>query len=254
MRIKTTHFVTFITMLVFLSCKENSTKVYKISGKEIKITDSLQGIDSLKNFITPYRTHIEEVLDEPLAFSTTSLSKDQGELNTAIGNLMADITYEQSNPVFHKRTGKNIDFVLLNHGGIRASLPKGNISRRTAYQLMPFENKILVLELSSEKIEELIEYLVTNQRAHPICKQIQIVLNKDNSLNSVTINGESIDKEQTYFVATSDYLASGGDKMDFFKNPISSTDLDYLLRNELIDYFQKVDTIRASIDNRFYKQ
>ena len=85
--------------------------------------------------------------------------KSDGDLNTAIGNLMADVVMEQAGPVFKSRTGNEIDMVLLNHGGIRSGLNKGNISTRSAYALMPFENEIVVAELSGEKIKEMLTYL-----------------------------------------------------------------------------------------------
>ncbi|WP_417445040.1 5'-nucleotidase C-terminal domain-containing protein [Joostella sp.] len=254
MRNKTTHFVIFITIFCFLSCNKASTKLKSISGKEINITDSIKSVDSINDFVTPYREHIEEVLDEQLAYNPKNLSKKDGNLNSSIGNLMADITYEQSNPIFYKRTGNNIDFVLLNHGGIRASMSKGKVSRRTAYEIMPFENKTLVLELTADKVKELGLYLAKNNTAHPISKQLQLTLRNDNSIKSMTINGKPIEADKTYFVGTSDFLATGGDHMDFFKNPINTTDINYLLRNELIDYFQKIDTIKANVDTRFIKK
>ncbi|QLE02397.1 5'-nucleotidase C-terminal domain-containing protein [Galbibacter sp. BG1] len=253
MRNKTKHFVIFITIISFISCQQKSNQPHKISGKEIKITDSIKSVDSIEDFVAPYREHIEEVLDEPLAYNPTPLAKNDGNLNSSIGNLMADITFEQSNPIFKKRTGENIDFVLLNHGGIRATMSKGNVSRRTAYEIMPFENKVVVLELSANKIKDLVSYLAKSNTAHPVSKQFQLILNDNNSVKSVTINGKPLQTDTTYFVATSDYLATGGDHMDFFKNPESATDIDYLLRNELIDYFEKIDTIRAQTDNRFIK-
>ncbi|MEL4308759.1 5'-nucleotidase [Joostella sp. CR20] len=253
MLLKTKHFVIFITIISLTACKKGSTKLTSISGTEINITDTLKSVDSIDQFVKPYRDHIEEVLDEQLAYNPKNLSKNDGKLNSTIGNLMADITYEQSNPIFNKRTGNQIDFVLLNHGGIRATMSKGKVSRRTAYEIMPFKNETYVLELSAEKVHELIQYLAEAQTAHPISKQLQITLNKDNSVKSVTINGAPIDDNKTYFVATSDFLATGGDHMNFFKNPINTTDINYLLRNELIDYFEKVDTIKASTDNRFIK-
>ena len=54
-------------------------------------------------------------------------------------------------------------------------------------------------------------------------------------------------------MATSDYLVSGGDNMVFFKDGQSITNLNYLIRNAMIDNFKKVDTISANVDNRFVK-
>ena len=46
-----------------------------------------------------------------------------------------------------------------------------------------------------------------------------------------------------YYVATSDYLANGGDNMTFFKESTIKFDIEYKLRNMLIDYFKKVDIL-----------
>src|SRR5690606_10052166 len=102
-------------------------------------------------------------------------------------NFIADLTYEISNPIFEKRTGNSIDFVLLNHGGIRAIISKGEVSRRTAYQVMPFENRVLVLELSGEKVMELLTYLAKSNTAHPISKELELHLNDRGEIASARI-------------------------------------------------------------------
>ena len=57
------------------------------------------------------------------------------------------------------------------------------------------------------------------------------------------IQGKPIEDNKMYFVGTNDYLYEGGDNMTFFKKGLKY-DLDYKLRNILIDYFKEVDTIR----------
>jgi 2',3'-cyclic-nucleotide 2'-phosphodiesterase (5'-nucleotidase family) len=250
---KVKSFIVIITTILVFSCKEKTLKVVKITATEININSSIAEDENIKDFINPYQKHVNALLDTVLAYSPKTLSKYNGKLNTAIGNLLADAVYEQTNPVFNKRTGKNIDFVLLNHGGIRSSIPKGNITLRTAYEVMPFENYVVVLELSSEKIEELVHYLTSRKIAHPVSSQIKITLTANGELNKALIHQKPIEKNKTYYIATSNYLMNGGDGTDFFLNPISVTETDYLVRNTLIDYFKKRDTITATADNRFIK-
>jgi len=142
--------------------------------------------------------------------------------------------------------------VLLNHGGIRAIISKGNISARTAYEVMPFENTIVVVELNGKSVLEMVDFLIRSKRAHPL-SGIQIVLDENDKLKSLKIQGKAFNKNQNYFVATSNYLVNGGDNMGFFKGTINSTETDYLIRNAMIDYFKKIDTLKAVIDDRFYK-
>lgn len=247
-----THFVIFITSVLFISCNQSTGKLTKLTGGQIKITESIQELDSINTYIAPYRKHIDDVLDDQLAYAPREISKEDGKYNTSEGNLMADITMEQVNPIFRSRTGKNLDFVLLNFGGIRSIISKGGVSARTAYEVMPFDNHILVVELSSQTVRKLISFLVKSHTPHPI-SGLQIVLDKNDSLQSVNIQGTPFDENRNYYVATSNYLLSGGDKMTFFEEALEVTDVDYLSRKTMIDYFIKKDTITAVVDDRFIK-
>lgn len=242
----------FLLTLGMISCKTGTLEPAKIEGKRIAIDQSIPPDSSLKNFIEPYSQHINKTLDSVLAYNPTNLNKSDGELNTALGNLMADIIMEQVNPVFKSRTGEEIDLVLLNYGGIRAAVGKGPVNARTAYSLMPFENEVVIVELTGNKINEMLSYLESNRTAHPL-SGIQILADENYEIIEATINEEKIDPEKTYFVATSDYLQQGGDNMVFLKDPVNFYNTDYKIRNTIIDYFKKVDTLKTKRDDRYIK-
>lgn len=243
--------IVFLLFLInFLSCKDDKLSLKKIEGKQIPITDSLNTRADIEDFIKPYRIHVNAQLDSVLAYSTNTYSKKDGDLNTAIGNLFADVILEQANPVFKLRTGNAIDMVLVNHGGIRSIISKGDITMRTAYELMPFENSIVVVGLKGSSINKLIDYLTTAKRAHPI-SGLSLVVDNDFKVKEALINGKAIEEDKTYYVATNDYLYNGGDSMTFFQPNEGLEILNYKIRNALLDYFKKADTINPVIDNRF---
>ena len=236
----------------FFSCQQGKPHLSRIEGKKIEITDSL-GIDrAIDSFIVPYRKHVNKDLDSVISYSIDTYTKNDGELNTAIGNLIADLTYELANPIFNSRTGKNIDMVMLNHGGIRAILSKGDITKRTAYEIMPFENSLVVVQLKGKNILGAVDYLVKAKRAHPICG-LRIVVDNNYNLKEATLNGQRIDTAKTYYAATNDYLYNGGDHMDFFKPNDTVYVLNYKVRSAILDYFMKKDTINPIADDRFIK-
>ncbi|WP_066225340.1 5'-nucleotidase C-terminal domain-containing protein [Formosa haliotis] len=238
-------------LLVFLaSCKTHTLNLAKIEGEQIPISENLKSDEAINAFIKPYHDHVVKELDSVLAYSPDYYAKDNGQFNTAIGNLMADIIYEQSNPVFHSRTGKDIDFVLLNHGSIRAPISKGNITLNTAFELMPFENSIVVVAIKGKNVNEAFKYLSEKRLAHPVSR-IKLALDSKYDIVEATVNGKPVDETKTYYVVTNDYLYNGGDHMTFFKPNDSVYVLDYKVRNALIDYFTKVDTINPVRDDRF---
>lgn len=240
----------FLFVLIICSCKQEKQHLNKIEGKLLPVTDSLQINKDIDAFIKPYRESLNKDMDSVLAYSVDNYSKSDGELNTAIGNFMADAVYEQANPVFKNRTGNDIDAVMLNHGGIRADISKGNINTRTAYEIMPFENSIIVVAVKGNNIFEMCNYLRKSKRAHPISKLKLTIDSKDN-IKEALIKGKEIDTLKTYYLATNDYLYNGGDGMRFFKPNDTVYVLDYKIRNALLDYFKKTDTISPVIDDRF---
>lgn len=245
-----TYLFILLNIFVFSGCKDQKLHLTKIEGKQITITDSLGGNSEIEAYIKPFKDRIEKDLDSVLAYAADTYTKNDGEYNTAIGNFMADAVYSESNPIFKNRTGKEIDMVLLNHGGIRSILSKGHVSKRTAFGLMPFENSIVVVALKGEQVDSIMHYLSRGKRAHPV-SGIKLKLDKNDNIIEAKVNGKNIEKDKTYYVATNDYLYNGGDNMSFFKTNDSLYVLDYKIRNALIDKFIKLDTINPSIDDRF---
>ena len=241
--------ISLFTISLLISCKNEPQNLVKVEGKLLPITEAIESVKEIEDFIEPYKEKVEAEMKTVLSFTPIDLVRTDGELESSLGNLMADLCFERANPVFKSRTGKNIDFAMFNYGGIRAGITKGEIKTENAFQLMPFENSLVVVELTADKIKELVNYLITQKRAHPLSKQFNLTITK-NGYN-LTINNKPIDSSKTYFVLTSDYLQNGGDKMDFFKNPVKMITLDYKVRNSIIDYFKEKDTIKVTLDGRF---
>ncbi|SHH77178.1 5'-nucleotidase C-terminal domain-containing protein [Winogradskyella jejuensis] len=240
----------FAAVLLTTSCKQEHSTT-KIEGKRLDINDSLETNPDIEAYIKPYRERVNRDLDSTLAYAAETYTKNDGEYNTAIGNFMADAVLELSNPIFNSRTGNNINIVLLNHGGIRSIISKGNITSRTAYEVMPFDNVVVVTPLKGQQTKDLLSFLASRRRAHPI-SGLKLSLNPDFSINEALINNTEIDYDKTYYVATSDYLYNGGDSMSFLRSEDGTHyDLEYKIRNLLIDYFKKIDTLQPTIDDRF---
>jgi 2',3'-cyclic-nucleotide 2'-phosphodiesterase (5'-nucleotidase family) len=243
-------FISVIGGLLVCSCQKDF-KISSVENKRLEIDGDIEASKEIDDFVKPYTRHVDSSLGAVLCYSAKTLSKKDGELNTALGNMMADAVYVQANPVFKQRFDREIDFVLLNHGGIRSVIVKGPVTARTAYEVMPFENEVVVVGLKGTTVKQLINYLQQSKRAHPVSRQLKISLDANYDLVQVLINDQAIEDNVIYYVATSDYLFNGGDKMSFFQDNVFHTELDYKIRNVLLDYFAEKDTLRPIADNRF---
>lgn len=241
--------LSFIILSALFSCKIKPPQLVRIEGKQTTINETIAADKTYENTIKPYREKVEKEMTAVISYTPKDLFRTDGDLESSLGNLMADLCYERANPVFNSRTGKNIDFAMFNYGGIRAGISKGNITNESAFNLMPFENSLVVVELTSEKIKELVNYLISENKAHPLSKQFNLTISEKGY--NLKINNAALDNAKTYFVLTSDYLQNGGDNMNFFKNPLTLHKLDYKVRNAIIDYFKETDTVKVSLDGRF---
>jgi 2',3'-cyclic-nucleotide 2'-phosphodiesterase (5'-nucleotidase family) len=122
---------------------------------------------------------------------------------------------------------------MLNNGGLRTSLPAGAISKGKIFELMPFENMLVVLTISGAQMKNLLAY-IGKSKGVPV-SGMQMKIDSEGGVKQVMIGGLPFDENKNYRVATSDYLAGGGDKMGFFKNPVSNELLSRKLRDALIE-------------------
>ena len=241
-------YLLFISLL-FQGCFETNNNSF--DGKNISINSEIKVDSSIINFYLPYKSKLQDgLMNKPISYSLKTYKKNDGILNSSLGNMFADATYDLINPIFKDKTGNSIDVVLLNNGGIRSIISQGPVSEKTAFELMPFENSIVIVKLDGNSIKKMIDYLVKVRLPHPI-KGLEIILNKDYSIESVLLNNNPIDENKNYFVATTDYLLDGGDKMYFLAESKETTTIDYKMRDVLIDYFIKTDTLKLKTDNRF---
>ena len=203
---------------------------------------------TLTDIINVYKDSIDLKLDNVIGFSKGLYTKDDysnTKFNSSLGNLIADIIFKQADSVFYKSFGNNIDFVLQNHGGIRSSLLEGEIKLTDAYKILPFENEIVVLEISKEVFDEMVLFLSNEKFPHPISgfsiMNDKALIDKEKSLN---------DK---FFLATNDYLLSGGDNMFFLERNSRVFNLGYSLRDAFIDYTINEEDLESKVDNRFIR-
>ena len=239
------HFGLILTLFAFSLNTSAQDVVTIIEGKQINVNDKSATKEEFETLISPFREKINKDLNQTLAICPETLDKSKGQFQTNIGDFLAQIVMEKANFVFTQRGNKNIDVCILNHGGIRAIIPQGSVTARNAFEVLPFENFAVVVELKGEQIVEFVNYFIAEKKPHPIAG-LTFTITADKQAKDIKVKGEPVDLAKTYNVVTNDYLANGGDKMEFFKKGLNIISLDYKLRNMLIDYMKDVDTLQLS--------
>lgn len=222
--------ILFLWLSLMLAC----TRAPRLSRTEVsgtRLDSTAAGDPAIDALIAPYKSTLEKEMNEILVYSQSEAVKGQPE--GKLGNLVADLSLNAANR-YLKESGKPAaDICMLNNGGLRTSLPAGAITRGKIFELMPFENMLVVLSLSGEQMKGLLAY-IGRSKGVPVAG-MQMKLDSEGNVKQVSIGGKAFDESKTYRVATSDYLAGGGDKMGFFKNPLSFEVLGHKLRDALIE-------------------
>lgn len=236
--------------IVISSCSSSpkirtvETSMLELNSKTISPEDSV-----IIKTIQPYKGKLDSIMNEVLGISDQELLK--GLPQGTLGNFVADAVLKKTNDLYHPADNVKADICLLNNGGLRSQLPKGKITLRNVYELMPFENSIVILTISGEKMKQLFESLVQNNGA-PFSGAL--IKAKGKKISELKIGGKDLDEKKTYKVVTSDYLAGGGDKYYFFSEPLKSEMLNYKLRDAIVDHIKdetkKGNTLIVQIDGR----
>ncbi len=239
MRVNLLFSVLTIVLLASSGCKDY--QLTRTESRSTKIDQNLATDSISEAVISSYRSGIDSLMNEVLNFAPTTLTKDSPE--GTLGNWCSDAAFNATKKWVASNsdmTGIGVDFTLLNNGGLRAPIDSGEVTVGDMYQLMPFENELVLLELSGQRMQELISYVYERtmiggrKGGVPVSSAFNMVIDSAKNTLSVTINGKEFDKNRTYWVSTSDYLANGGDDMHFFAKPLQQYNCEVKLRDLFI--------------------
>ncbi len=245
------HFSWKFCLFTFLFAALLACKTYysPVENKGMLTTlDSTMASDpAALDIIEPYKKAIDIEMNEIICFSEVAITKNQPE--GLLNNFVSDLVLYMVNTYYNEN--EPYDVAIFNNGGLRAALPKGLIRVEDVYKLMPFENEIVVLTITSEAFLSMISYII-NSGGVPFAGMR--IVSKQLKLESLTINSIPFDESRNYTVVTSDYLAAGGDKMAFFQNPVEYRSISVLMRDLIIDYLREQNaegnSLHPTLDGR----
>ncbi|HEX7840597.1 MAG TPA: bifunctional UDP-sugar hydrolase/5'-nucleotidase [Kofleriaceae bacterium] len=166
------------------------------------------------------------------------------------GNLFTDLMLE-AHP--------EAQVALTNGGGLRADLPAGSLTYGELYEAIPFDNQFAIVEVTGKDLRTMIASNLSRSdggilswgglTAKARCKAGKLDV-------QIQVQGKPLDDSTRYKIATSDFLASGGDgEIGRLKLPGSAIRMtDTIIREALADVLRGWKaTPRATLDpSRWY--
>ncbi|MCG6944614.1 MAG: 5'-nucleotidase C-terminal domain-containing protein [Deltaproteobacteria bacterium] len=217
---------------------------YHVIGEQIPEDPEL--VSLMKPYVDGARILLSKVVGQA---EETFFYNGVRKRETALGDLVAD-----SMLWYTKYLG--VDFALQNGGGIRADLPRGQITQGSLHEVLPFGNTVVVLTLDGATVQSLFDFIGSISRGQGAFPQVSagvsITLNTlTKKCEDIMINGEPLDPGRTYKVATNSYLAAGGDAYRMLLKALHRYDSSASLRDVVIEYIEHLGgTVKPRISGR----
>ncbi|EXJ23749.1 5'-nucleotidase [Alkalibacterium sp. AK22] len=227
---------------------DSESGAVSVNGR-VQSMNELENVDpEVQALVDQYNADADELLSEVLGVTNTGLSRDnRWSGDVALGNMITDAL----------RTFANTEIAITNNGGIRASIAPGDITARDIFTVDPFGNDITILEMTGHELQEIIAYSY-ERSLDSFGAQIDLQTSGLNYIvyidddgryadSDLFINGEPMDMDQTFRIATNNFIVSGGDGYDFSSATIIQEDAGQVT-NALIQFVQEVTAAEGAVD------
>ena len=215
-------------------------KVEKIDASVVKYEQakSIKPDEKIVELIKQAEEKNKPILEKKVGTSQTELIGVRERVRvgeTNLGDLVTDAM----------RASVSADIAITNGGGIRASIAKGDVKMGDILTSFPFSNIVVGLEVKGSVVKSALEHGVDKtpepDGKFPHVSGITFTLDASKPagqrVSNVMINGEKLDENKTYKLATNDFLSIGGDDYKMFIGAKKYAE-NALLSDVLVDYFK----------------
>jgi 2',3'-cyclic-nucleotide 2'-phosphodiesterase (5'-nucleotidase family) len=219
------------------------------SGRAIAVVDFVRvggaGREVRVQLVTPYADRVKP---------DVAMTEALGRQRRAIEHITSRVVGRLKFPLRRERGGEyglgrliadaqrhlgRADVAIMNNGGIRADLPEGPVTWGDLYQVQPFQNRLQRLTVKGSVLLQALEQCVAGEHLDCHVSGVEVWYDPGRpSGQRVTrarlTAGKGIDRGETYTLAVSDFMATGGSGFAMLAaapaQDLDLVDLDALLR------------------------
>jgi len=234
--IRSFSYTLLITWILFtLSCKSTYIST-GVKTQNITVSENANPLDSQLVFLyLPYKNILEKDMSRVISISEKEMVK--GKPESGLTNLLADLLLEEGQKEV-VRMNLQIEPVVsfFNYGGIRTWLPKGEITVGKIFELMPFENEMVFIQLTGEQLQQF--YNIVAENGGSSVGGVRFIISNGKAKN-IIIDGEKLEPESKYWMVTNDYAANGGDDLVVFTQRLEWITSGKKIRDIIISNFEE---------------
>lgn len=218
-------------------------RVVESHGEMVMIDSTLDAVQDsgYLSFLQPVKEQLEAELNIPIGYAPKALTIRKPEctlLNWACDALLA---------MARQRYAGGVDMAVCNIGGMRCEWAAGDITRKDVFELMPFDNELVVLTMTGEEVLNLCQTFALLGGEGVAGLRMQA---RNGKVTKAVIDGKNIVPAACYKVATSDYLSQGNDHIEPLAHHIDIWRSEEKIRDLYMDYIRQVKIVQACVDGR----
>ena len=205
-------FVTCIilSMTAFGYAQNVSAPKYQYRYKMVRIDSTYDSkVDpKLAKYVEKKRRQMEKQMQVVVAHTDAELESYAPE--SPLSNFLTDILLNEASKYVKDTTFDNLDLSMLNFGGIRTSMPKGDVTIGDLYRITPFDNYLTFIVLKGSELKKALGRF-TNQFNAPYSGATLVYTN--NKPSQILVQGNPIDDNRLYKLVTLNFISDGGDHL-----------------------------------------
>ncbi len=238
---------------------DENGKVTHYEGQPHFIDASIQADPEFVTKLQEFAAPIEEMKNQVVGQAAVDLDGEREHVRTRetnLGNLITDA-------ILWKTASDGTQIAIQNGGGIRATIPAGDVSLGKILEVLPFGNQIVDMDLTGQQIWDALENGVSRvedvKGRFPQVSGLRFVWDPsqppgsrivDVQVGSKDTGYTPLDLNATYRVAVNDFMAHGGDGYDSLTQGTNVYKTGVLLSDTLMEYFQTFSPVSAEVEGR----
>lgn len=150
------------SLLIFLvACTKKVDYVPTYTWSSVEVNAELEGAEDIEKIVAPYRIRLDSIMDEVIGYASHDLTT-KGQYESTLGTFVTRLLKEQSASIFQQ----DVDVAIMNHhGGLRAPINEGVITLGDVFEVMPFENDVVLLEITGDSLLQVIRFIGQSGRS-----------------------------------------------------------------------------------------
>ncbi len=231
--------------------------ITKQSGALSKIKDASED-QGYAARLSKYKAPIDQLKIAIVGKTLVDLDAERAHIRTMetnFGNLVADASLSSGEMA-------KAGIAIVNGGAIRSSIPAGDVSLGQILEAIPFNNDIVIFDITGEQLAAALENGVSKVEAvegrFPQIAGFRFSWDPGGQpgsrVKSVEIRTGSgfkpLDKSESYRIVTNSYLFTGGDGYTSFQKGANVQYLGYVDYDMVTEYIEKNSPVSPKVEGR----